>query len=128
MPQMSVTCQICEDTVACCKNYEIWNIWYFVFFGVWCAKCAKYLAFGTFSTSIMDALKNCFLKKLNVWLALIKMAVWVVNYQKNNVYLYLNQLLINNNNDNKYIVGINDFLSILIKSKKIFIMKNKMIM
>ena len=100
-----------------------------MFFGVWCAKCAKYLAFGTFSTSIMDALKKCFLKKLNVWLALIKMAVWVVNYQKNNVYLYLNQLLINNNNNNnKYIVGINDFLSILIKSKKIFIMKNKMIM
>ena len=27
-------------------------------------------------------LKKCFLKKLSVYLALIKVAVWVVNYQK----------------------------------------------
>ena len=100
----------------CSMLQKLWNLEHLIF-GVWCAKCAKYLAFGTFSTSIMNALKKCFLKKLNVWLTLIKMAIWVVNYQKNNVYLYLNQLLINNN---KYILGINDFLSILIKSKKKF--------
>ena len=26
-------------------------------FGVWCGKCAKYLAFGTFTTPAMDALR-----------------------------------------------------------------------
>ena len=26
--------------------------------GVWCAKCAKYLAFGTYDTSDMDALSS----------------------------------------------------------------------
>ena len=25
-------------------------------FGVWCGKCAKYLAFGTFTTPAVDAL------------------------------------------------------------------------
>ena len=27
-------------------------------FGVWCAKCAKYLAFGTFTTSSVNALSR----------------------------------------------------------------------
>ena len=27
-------------------------------FGVWCGKCAKYLAFGTFTTPAVDALTN----------------------------------------------------------------------
>ena len=31
---------------------------------------------------LVKIVKKCFLKKLNVWLALIKVAVWVVNYQK----------------------------------------------
>ena len=31
---------------------------------------------------LVKAVKKCFLKKLNVWLELIKVAVWVVNYQK----------------------------------------------
>ena len=26
-------------------------------FGVWCGKCAKYLAFGTFTTPAVDAAK-----------------------------------------------------------------------
>ena len=29
-------------------------------FGVWCGKCAKYLAFGTFTTPAVDALKRPF--------------------------------------------------------------------
>ena len=42
--------------------------------------------------------KKCFLKKLSVWLALIKVAVWGINYQKKQciykrVYFILNQLL-----------------------------------
>ena len=31
---------------------------------------------------LIKAVKKCFLKKLSVWLALIKVAVWVINYQK----------------------------------------------
>ena len=27
-------------------------------FGVWCGKCAKYLAFGTFTTPAVDALRK----------------------------------------------------------------------
>ena len=27
-------------------------------FGVWCGKCAKYLAFGTFTTPAVDALRR----------------------------------------------------------------------
>ena len=27
-------------------------------FGVWCGKCAKYLAFGTFTTPAVDALRD----------------------------------------------------------------------
>ena len=27
-------------------------------FGVWCGKCAKYLAFGTFTTPTVDALRH----------------------------------------------------------------------
>ena len=30
---------------------------------------------------LVKTLKNYFLKKLNVWLALIKMAIWEINYQ-----------------------------------------------
>ena len=29
-------------------------------FGVWCGKCAKYLAFGTFTTPAVDAPGTCF--------------------------------------------------------------------
>ena len=31
---------------------------------------------------LVKAVKKCFLKKLSVWLALIKVAVWGINYQK----------------------------------------------
>ena len=31
---------------------------------------------------LVKIVKKCFLKKLSVWLILIKVAVWVVNYQK----------------------------------------------
>jgi len=31
---------------------------------------------------LVKAVKKYFLKKLSVWLTLIKVAVWVVNYQK----------------------------------------------
>ena len=31
---------------------------------------------------LVQAAKKCFLKKLSVWLALIKVAVWWINYQK----------------------------------------------
>ena len=31
---------------------------------------------------LIKTIKKCFLKKLSVWLALIKVAVWVINYQK----------------------------------------------
>ena len=31
---------------------------------------------------LVEAVKKYFLKKLNVWLTLIKMAIWEINYQK----------------------------------------------
>ena len=31
---------------------------------------------------MVKIVKKCFLKKLSVWLTLIKVVVWVVNYQK----------------------------------------------
>ena len=34
------------------------------------------------------------------------MTVWIVNYQKGNFISYLNQLLINNNNNKIYNIGI----------------------
>ena len=36
---------------------------------------------------LIKDVKKYFLKKLNVWLTLIKMVVWVVNYQKE-PYIY----------------------------------------
>ena len=57
---------------------------------------------------LVKAVKKCFLKKMSIWLALIKVTVWGVNYQKGQciykgVYFiffflcefgsYLNQLL-----------------------------------
>ena len=56
---------------------------------------------------MVKAIKKCFLKKLSVWLALTKVAVWVVNYRKRQyIYIYirefisyLNQLLNNNDDD-----------------------------
>ena len=48
---------------------------------------------------LVKTVKKCIMKKLSVWLALIKVAVWEINYQKkNNVHIrefisYLNQLL-----------------------------------
>ena len=31
---------------------------------------------------LVKAVKKCFLKKMSIWLALIKVTVWGVNYQK----------------------------------------------
>ena len=31
---------------------------------------------------MVKTVKKCFLEKLSVWLALIKVEVWVINYQK----------------------------------------------
>ena len=31
---------------------------------------------------LVKAVKKCFLKKLSVWLALIKVSVWEINFQK----------------------------------------------
>ena len=71
---------------------------------------------------LVKTVKKCFLKKLSVWLALIKVMVWLVNYQKEQciykgVYFifisttsqYLlkkKKKLLNNNNNNKYIIVI----------------------
>ena len=42
---------------------------------------------------LIKDVKKYFLKKLNVWLTLIKMVVWVVNYQKE-PYIYKGVYLI----------------------------------
>ena len=49
---------------------------------------------------LVKTVKKCFLKKLSVWLALIKVAVWGVNYQKwqciyKEVYFILKSILWN---------------------------------
>ena len=57
---------------------------------------------------LVKTVKKCILKKLSIWLTLIKMAIWGINYQKKkNIYIYirefisyLNQILNNNNNNN----------------------------
>ena len=75
---------------------------------------------------LVKAIKKCIMKKMSVWLALIKVAFWGVNYQKRQciykgIYfitfffldvsllhtyeiIYLIYLLNNNNNNNKYIL------------------------
>ena len=61
MQLLSVSCQNCNDTVACCKSLAHLTHLIKGFFGVWCDKCAKYLAFGTFTTPAMNALMaGCF--------------------------------------------------------------------
>ena len=49
---------------------------------------------------LVQAAKKCFLIKLSVWLALIKVAVWEVNYQKGQciykgIYFILKSILWN---------------------------------
>ena len=40
-------------------------------------------------------IKKWFLKKLNVWLTLIKVEVWVVNFQKwQYIYIYIKELFV----------------------------------
>ena len=58
MPQLSVQWQICNDTVHMLQ--KLWHLEHLIkrVFGVWCGKCAKYLAFGTFTTSAVDALSE----------------------------------------------------------------------
>ena len=36
---------------------------------------------------LIKTVKKYFLERLNVWLALIKVTVWVVNYQNDNVHI-----------------------------------------
>ena len=46
---------------------------------------------------LVKTIKKYFLKKLNVWLALIKVEVWVINYQKWQdiyIYIYIRELFI----------------------------------
>ena len=39
---------------------------------------------------LVKTIKKCFLKKLSVWLILIKVEVWVINYQKGqDIYIYI---------------------------------------
>ena len=40
---------------------------------------------------LVKTIKKCFLKKLSVWLTLIKVAIWVLNYQKRqqDIYIYI---------------------------------------
>ena len=39
---------------------------------------------------LVKTVKKCFLKKLSVWLALIKVEVWVINSQKGqDIYIYI---------------------------------------
>ena len=47
---------------------------------------------------LVKAFKKCFLKKLSVWLALIKVSVWEINFQKGQciyegVYFILKSIL-----------------------------------
>ena len=38
-------------------------------FGVWCGKCAKYLAFGTFTTHAVDALSVVFVNNYTKYIS-----------------------------------------------------------
>ena len=43
---------------------------------------------------LVKTVKKCFLKNLSVWLALIKVVVLVVNYQKGQyIYIYINEFI-----------------------------------
>ena len=55
MQLLSVPCQNCDVTVACCKSLE--HLTHLINGCFWCGKCAKYLAFGTFTTPAVDALR-----------------------------------------------------------------------
>ena len=55
---------------------------------------------------LIKAIKKCFLKKLNVWLTIIKVAVWGINYQKGQCIYKGVYFILNNNNNNKYIIDI----------------------
>ena len=54
---LSVPLQICNGTVA--MLYNFWDLAHLIklHFCVWCGKCAKYLAFDTFATPAVDALR-----------------------------------------------------------------------
>ena len=56
LQHQSVPLQICNGTVA--MLYNFCNLAHLIklHFCVWCGKCAKYLAFGTFTTPAVDAL------------------------------------------------------------------------
>ena len=44
---------------------------------------------------LVKTVKKCFLKKPNAWLVLIKIEVWVVNYQKwQDIYIYKRELFV----------------------------------
>ena len=56
MQVLSIPCQNCDGTVAYCKSLAHLTHLIKGLFGVWCGKCAKYLAFDTFATAAVDAL------------------------------------------------------------------------
>ena len=41
---------------------------------------------------LVKTVKKCFLKKLSIWLILIKVAIWVVNYQKKKI-MYIQSIV-----------------------------------
>ena len=52
---------------------------------------------------LIKTIKKCFLKKLSIWLALIKVAIWGINYKKEQciykgVYFILKSTTSYNNN------------------------------
>ena len=53
-------------------------------FGVWCGKCAKYLAFGTFTTPAVDALMmiltiiECFMTLLICYTCLLRVFIYTM--------------------------------------------------
>ena len=44
---------------------------------------------------LVKTVKMCFLKKLSIWLPLIKVEVWVINYQKwQDIYIYKREFFV----------------------------------
>ena len=58
---------------------------------------------------LIKTIKKCFLKKLSIWLTLIKVAIWGINYKKEQciykgVYFILKSTTSYNNNNNNILL------------------------
>ena len=80
----------------------LWLMWWINFGWVWLGFLQKWGFQKVHNEKVLfqKAVKKCFLKKLSVWLALIKVAVWEVNYQKGQciykgIYFILKSILWN---------------------------------